>query len=89
MAQHGRDHGGDVVVGDVIALVRERAGLGGEHDELRRADAGAVVDVFLDEVRCAFTLGPRGTHQADDIARECFGDGHHAHELLEVEQIFG
>ena len=47
MAQHRHHHRRNVLVGHVVALMRERARLGGQHDELRGAHAGAVVDIFL------------------------------------------
>ena len=86
MTQNGNDDRCDVVVGDVIALARESARLGGEHDELRGADAAAVVYVLLYEVGSAFGFGARGADQAHDVARQQFGDGNHAHQLLEIEQ---
>src|ERR1700733_1261248 len=89
MAQDGHGDRGDVLVGNVIALARASPGLRGENDELRGADASPVVHIFLYEVGRVFTLVAGGTHQAHDVAGEGFGDGHHAHELLEVEQVFG
>ena len=89
MAQDGDRQRGDVLVGHVIAAARQRAGLGGQHEELRGADAGAVVDVLLDEVRAPAAVVARGAHQIDDVARDRFGDRHHAHQLLEIENLLG
>ncbi len=51
--QHRDGQRGDVLVGHVVAAASQRAGLGRQHQELRGAHAGAVVDVLLDEVRGA------------------------------------
>ena len=51
MAQDGRGQRADVFVGHVIAVAQQGASFRRQHDELRGAHAGAVVDVFLDEVR--------------------------------------
>ena len=88
MAQHGRRESSDVFVGHVIALTGESPSLGGEHDELCGANAATVVHIFLDEVGRAFTVVPRRAHQAHDVTRQRFGNGHHAHQLLKVEQLF-
>ena len=57
VAQDRRGQRRDVLVGDVIAAARQRARLRRQHDELRGADAGAEVDVFLDEVGRACAVG--------------------------------
>src|SRR5580700_2827223 len=44
MAQNRNGQRSHVFVGDVIAAPRQRAGLGCQHDKLRGAHAGAVVD---------------------------------------------
>ena len=74
---------------DVIAAFHQRAGFGGQHQELRRAHAAAVVDVFLHDVRRGGILHARGAHQFDGVLRHRFGDGRHADQLLEVENLFG
>ena len=47
----------DVVVGHVVAAVHQRARLGGQHQELRGAHAGAVVYILLDEIRARIRRG--------------------------------
>jgi hypothetical protein len=88
MAKHGNDHRGYVLIGHVVALARERPRLRSQHDELRRADAAAVVDIFLYKVGRAVGLGPRRAHQAHNIAGQYLSDRHHSNQLLEIEQFF-
>src|SRR5580700_6606015 len=89
MPEHGDGQRSDVVVGDVITAARQGAGLGSQYDELRGANAGAVVDVLLDEVGRQAAVMARGANQIDDVASQGFGDGDHAHKLLEIENLLG
>ena len=87
VAQHGSGQRRDVLVGDVIAAAGKRARLGGEHDELRGANAAAVVHIFLDEVRRVLVLEARGAHEVHHVLGDRFGDRHHAHQLLKIENL--
>ena len=79
----------DVFVGHVIAAVHQRARLGGQHQVLNAADAGAEVDVLLDEVRRGRVGRARHANEVDRIAGDRIGDRHHADELLEAEDLLG
>ncbi len=87
MAQDGNRERGDVLVRDVVAPASESARLGRQNDELRRADAGAVIDIFLDEVGRQAAIVPRGANQANNIGRERFRNRDHAHQLLKIENL--
>src|ERR1700677_984326 len=50
MAQDGDGHRDDVFFGYVVAAAGEGARFGRQHNELRGANAGAVVDVFFYEI---------------------------------------
>jgi len=89
VTEHGNRQSEDVFVGDMVSAARERASLCGEHDKLRGAHAGAIVHVFFDEVRSVLGFGPRRANQADDIFSNGVGNRHHAHQLLEIENLFG
>ena len=89
-------HDGDyqrtnVFISDVVAAVHQGAGFAAENEELRGADAGAEVDVFLDEVERTAAAGRRAgiAHQINGVTGHRFGDGRHADELLEVENVSG
>ncbi len=85
MAQYRDGKRGNVVVSDVVAAAGECACLCRQHDKLRGANAAAVVDILLYEVRRVLVLVSRRAHQVDDVPRDRFTDRHHANKLLEVE----
>src|SRR5579862_5015605 len=89
VAQDGRGQGADVFVGDVIAVTEQRAGLGGQHDKLRGAYAGAEVHVVLDEIGSSGIVGTGGANQLHRVTGDCVANRHHANELLEIENLFG
>ena len=69
--------------------MRQGAGFGGQHDELRGPHACAVVDVFLNKIRRRTALVPGRANQIHHVPRQRFGDRHHTHELLEIQNFFG
>src|SRR5579864_1091191 len=89
VAQNGDEQRADVFVGNVVAALHQSAGLSAEHQELRSADAATVVHVLVDEVRRGFVTAARGTDQVDGVTRHRFADRHHAHQLLELEDLGG
>src|SRR5580704_284455 len=89
VTQDGGGQGADILIGDVIAVAQQRAGLGGQYDKLRGAHAGAEVHVILHEVGRAGIVGAGGANQLDRVAGDRVGDRHHTHQLLEIENLFG
>ena len=68
MAHDGQRERRDVLVRDVIAALHQRARLRRERDELRGADAGAVVHVLLHHLGRVRIVRPRGAHEIDGVA---------------------
>ncbi len=89
MPQNGLHQRGDIFVGHVIAALHQRPGFGRQYQELRRADAGAEVDVLLDEIGRGRIGSASGAHQVHGVARDGIRDRNHADHLLEVENLFG
>ena len=54
---------------------------------MSRAHTCSVVHVFLDELRRVPARAPRGADQRHHVAGQRLRDRHHAHELLEVEDL--
>ncbi|MCU1342860.1 MAG: hypothetical protein JWN92_2283 [Candidatus Acidoferrum typicum] len=88
MAEHGSRQRGDIFVRDVISMMRKSASFCRQNDKLRGAHAGAVIDIFLDEIRRGTAVVARGATQLDHIIRERLTDRDHAHEFLEIENLF-
>ena len=88
MAQDRNGQRRNVFIGHMVAAPRKRPRLGREHDELRGSHARAVIYIFLDEVR-SFILEARRADQLNHIFCKRFSNGHHAHKLLESEDLLG
>ena len=73
----------------MIAALHQRAGFGGQYQELGGADAGAVVDILLTKSGALSSRRARGAHQVDGVTRDAFADRHHADQLLEVQDLLG
>ena len=73
VAQDGRGEALDVVEGDVGSSAEERARLRSEDEELGGAQAGAPVDVLVDEVGGAVAVRAGAGGEADGVADEVLG----------------
>ena len=70
----GWAHGPQVFAGDVVAMVEDRADLGGQDDGLGSARARAVADEPPGHLACEGVLGVRGQDERDAIPPELVGD---------------
>ena len=77
----------DVLDRHVVAAVHQRARLAAADQRLRRAQPGAPLHPFLDEIRRAGPAGPRRIDQTHGIARDLLGDHHLPRELLELQDV--
>ena len=77
----------DVVGRDIVAAVKDRAGLGGQDEVLAGARAGAPADVIADEVGDLILVAAGPAGQADRVTRDVVGDRHFADELLKREDV--
>ena len=83
MAQHRQRERAQVLFGHVIAPCHQRARLGREAQELRRAHAGAVAHVAAHDFRRDRLGRARGAHQLDRVAAHLRGQRHLPHQPLE------
>src|SRR6516165_2171966 len=89
VAKDGDCQGRDVLIGHMKAVAGERARLRRQHYELGGTNAGSVIDVFFDEIRRHTAVVSCGADQPDYVPGKGHGNGHHADEFLEVEDLLG
>ena len=89
VAKDGDCQGRDVLIGHMKAVAGESARLRRQHYELGGTNARPVIDVFFDEIRRHTAVVSCGADQPYYVPGERLGDGHHADELLEVEDLLG
>src|SRR2546427_3245087 len=77
----------EVLDGDVMPSVHQRAGLRTENQRLRGAEPGAPFDVLLHELEGTALRGARRGNQPHGIAGDFVGDNHLPHHLLEIQNI--
>src|SRR5579864_1401816 len=74
MAQDWPGQLADVLIGDVYAVTHQSARFSGQHDELGGANAGAEIDIVLNEIGRRSVVGARGADQFYRVARDRVGD---------------